>query len=262
VADDRGTRRRRLGAGALAALVVVVAAGCAPSGAEPGAGSAGQPLPGQPSTPVAVDWPTPDPGGTPEPTAGGLTGDDLPAATVLGPGWAAVPLAGDAEEGVVGNGTPWQERDPDDVLGLLVPLGCRQRSALPRPDAVLEATYARAGDGVPAVGLRLRLPDEARADALVAALAADVRACGAQAADPATGTGPPVARVADVGAGFTSLRVDPVADDPAQRWTEVVVGVGSDVVVVAVNLAPGDERFAGPDAIAAAVARPAAASRR
>jgi hypothetical protein len=183
-----------------------------------------------------------------------MSGADLPAPAVIGPLWQPLVLTDDSEEGIVGNGTPFQQRDPDDVLPLLVPLGCEQRSALPRPDAVLEASYVHEGDDIPAVALRLRLGDAARAQQLVAALASDLRACQAQPADPVTGAGPPVAGVDEVGEGFTSVRVDPIEDDPAQRFTEVVLPVGGDVVVVAVNLAPDDDRFAGAAAVAAAVA--------
>ncbi len=128
---------------------------------------------------------------TPRSSSGALDSATVPAASALGPGWAARVEGDNVEEGP-GNGTPYQERDPADVVQATIPLGCARRSGSPVPRNVLQATYRHPSSGAYAVVLRMRFASRAQARRFVALRHADLVACERQPDDPYSGAPAPV----------------------------------------------------------------------
>ena len=174
----------------------------------------------------------PDPPGTSAPatTSGDLTSTELPAPDEIGRGWVYRIEGIDKEDGP-GNGSPYQERDPGEVATTTLPLGCQQRSALPRPARVLQATY-RTEDDTYAVALRLRFDSAAQARQFKDDREADLRACLGQPDDPYSGTAAPVQSV-DSSSRMTRTTYQYPGDD--RPWTSLLVHAGADVLTVDAN---------------------------
>ena len=170
----------------------------------------------------------PAPPGTDPPAtaAGPLTGADLPSPEDLGSGWVARVEEGDAEDGP-GNGTPYQRRDPAEIVEVVVPLGCTQRSTLPDPDHALQATYSRDGDF--AVALLLQFESSTQATSFAQARTADLRACRDQPRDDVSGAAAPVVAVT---AGDRLRAEYVVAEDPGTRWASAMWRHGDRVLIV------------------------------
>ena len=174
----------------------------------------------------------PDPPGTSAPatTSGDLTSRELPAPDEVGRGWGYRIEGSDKEDGP-GNGSPYQERDPGEVATTTLPLGCQQRSALPQPASVLQATY-RTEDDTYAVALRLRFDSAAQARQFKDDREADLRACLGQPDDPYSGTAAPVQSV-DSSSRMTRTTYQYPGDD--RPWTSLLVHAGADVLTVDAN---------------------------
>jgi hypothetical protein len=104
----------------------------------------------------------------------------MPRPSVLGTGWAFRVDDGSQEDGYAGNGTPTLQRDPGEVAGLAVPLGCVDRGALPRPRWALETDYAHASTGALGLVIRLRFSTDAAAAAFTDGRDAALATCAAQ----------------------------------------------------------------------------------
>ena len=174
----------------------------------------------------------PDPPGTSAPgkTSGDLTSKELPAPDEVGRGWVYRIEGSDKEDGP-GNGSPYQERDPAEVTTTTLPLGCQQRSALPRPARVLQATY-RTDDDTYAVALRLRFDTASQARQFKDTREADLRACHGQPDDLFSGTAAPVQSVDTSSRTTRSTYTYPGDDRP---WTSLLVHAGADVLTVDAN---------------------------
>lgn len=247
-AADGALRPLRPLRGGRAALVVcVVALTCACSGPnpEPGAtpatrspapaSSAASASPTDTTGPTAVAGsptlstelaspPSTDPPAT---SAGELTGSDLPTAAQLGPGWTARIEDGGVEDGP-GNGTPYQRREPEQIVALVVPLGCEQRSATTTPEVVLQATYANDSDF--AVALLMKFDTAAQAASFAESRTADLLACAEQPDDSVSGASAPVTRVRTLD-GVTRSRYR-LADSPQLRWRSAQWTSGDRVLIL------------------------------
>lgn len=201
---------------AVLSLVVLLAAGCAD--ATTSAGATPQPPTTSPSAPPAAQ--------PAESTSGSLTKDSLPDPKALGRKWTYRVTAGGAEEGFVGNGTPAVARDPQEVVMVLTPLGCRP-VRLPVPTSALEVTYAHT-DGTPAVGLLLEFDDAGGASAFFDTRAQAMRDCVTWARASAD-----VTVLRDGPSSFVSVRAEELGDTPV--WTEGVRRFGRRVLFVAVE---------------------------
>ncbi len=127
----------------------------------------------------------------PRTSSGDLDAATVPAPSDLGAGWVTRVEGGGAEDGP-GNGTPYQERDPVEIVQTTIPLGCAQRSPSPVPANVLQATYRHPSSGAYAVLLRMRFASQEQARQFVALRHADLVACGQQPDDPYSGASAPV----------------------------------------------------------------------
>jgi hypothetical protein len=212
----------------------------APAGAPAASASAA-------ATPTAVGTAEPAPPAPPATTSGSLTAGDVPPAAALGPGWAPYEDPGGVEEGFQGNGSWLRERQPEELLDGLTPIGCASEPPeLPVPSEALEGTYVGA-DGSRGVSIVLGYDDEARAASFMAAQGAIVRGCGepaggVRADDPLTLVIEPVSvgaeRIVDV------RREGGVGASPL-TWTEVLLRSGSRVGLLSVGVESGG---AAPDA--------------
>jgi hypothetical protein len=164
----------------------------------------------------------------PAESSGALTADTLPDTTTLGPGWRLRVEGSDEEEGV-GNGTAYQERNPQEVVETVLPMGCEQRSASPVPVNVLQSTYALPTEGAYAVALRLRFNSTARASQFADTLLQDLRSCRDQPDDPYSGGPAPVRGVTASDASYTSS-YQLVGEKTV--WTKAVRVQGSDVLTL------------------------------
>jgi hypothetical protein len=179
----------------------------------------------------------PDRMAVPATRSGPLTGQDMPRPGVLGTGWRFRVDDGDQEDGYAGNGTPTVQRDPREVAGLAVPLGCQNRGHLPRPRWALETDYAHASTGTIGLAIRLRFRTAGDATAFLHRRAAALAACAAQTSQDGPSS---VGLVQDLRnrAGLTvSTRTEAGDLHDGSAWTEIawVAVPASDVTLVAVN---------------------------
>lgn len=191
-------------------------------------------------TPTASVSPSATQSPTSTPSAQGVPSPWL-APEDLGPGWQLFVVEDDPEEGVVGNGTAFLDRDPAEVVALSVPLGCEQRSRLPLPGSVVEANLSLPEKGTAAVSLRMTFADDSVAAAFGRERWADIRACVDQPDDPYSGAASPVTyakRVSDL--LVASSRTDPYQPAATATWTEFVLVTGEHVGVLAVQAPPND----------------------
>jgi hypothetical protein len=202
------------------ARVATGAAASSPTAAAPIASASG-------STAAA-----PEPPGTSAPakTSGDLTAKELPAPDEVGRGWVYRIEGSDTEDGP-GNGSPYQERDPGEVTMTTLPLGCQQRSDLPLPASVLQATY-RTDEDTYAVALRLRFDSAAQARQFKDDREADLRACLEQPDDPYSGTAAPVQSM-DSSSRMTRTTYQYPGDD--RPWTSLLIQAGADVLTMDAN---------------------------
>jgi hypothetical protein len=226
---------------ALALLFAVLLAGCATERSVSGdrtpvrataAAPTSQP---SPSNPVVA----PDRMAVPATRSGPLTGQDMPRPAVLGKGWRFRVDDGDQEDGYAGNGTPTVQRDPGEVAGLAVPLGCQDRGHLPRPRWALESDYAHASTATIGLAIRLRFRTAGDAKAFLNRRAAALAACAAQTAkDGPNSTG--LVQELRISTGLTvSTRTEAGDLHDGSAWTEIAWAgpPSTDVTLVAVNAA-------------------------
>jgi hypothetical protein len=169
--------------------------------------------------------------------AGPLTGHDMPRPSALGQGWRFRVDDGNTEDGYAGNGTPTVRRDPSEVAGLAVPLGCVDRGSLPRPRWALESDYAHASTRTIGLVVRLRFGTAHDATTFMRHRDAALATCAAQtSSDGVNSTG--LVQALRTVAGLTvSTRTEAGDLHDGSAWTEVAE-VGSpdtDVMLVAVN---------------------------
>jgi hypothetical protein len=206
--------------------------------ASPGSPAFGSPTATPTDAPDASDTP-----GGPQPTrpatsAGSLEQTSLPAPGALGPLWEYYVDGGDVEGNYIGNGTPAQSRDPEEVVSALVPAGCAVESVydvdLPRPAYVLEVAYAHPS-GVQAVGLGLEFAAEAEAREFVRSYGAALADCTPPGGAPAGSVEVTVLATPTGAAGLTRI-ADPVEQT---TWSELVVRRGAVVTILGADAASG-----------------------
>ncbi len=153
------------------------------------------------------------------------------------------------------DGAAHDSRDVEEVLTLAVPLGCVQRSSLPRPTRVVEDTFVHRGSSVPAVMLRLDFASAKEAQQFVKLRLADLRACAGQPKDPYSGAPAPVTGIASTAAGITSTeRTEPFAAPKKATWTELFRADGRRVYGLAVNVREARAKTVGLEELAARLA--------
>ena len=167
---------------------------------------------------------------------------------MLGAGWAMYVDPGAAADGYVGNGAFVRERDGEELVASLIPLGCADPATtpvLPRPQHALEATY-RHKNGAAAVVVVLAYPDEAAARSLLRGLGALVSACppGNAAPDPAS----PYRLSIDVMSSdedqLRDVRTETGEGASAAQWVEVAVREEALVALAMTEVRPPAD---GPD---------------
>lgn len=205
---------------------------------EPLASSATSPAPGAPPTsqpsPASSAPAAATAGQPPRASSGALDSATVPAPSDLGPGWVSRVEGEDAEEGP-GNGTPYQERDPAEIVQTTIPLGCAKRSSSPVPVNVLQATYTHPGTGSYAVVLRMRFESAARARRFVDVRHRDLAACRRQPDDRYSGAAAPV-RAMDSVAGRTTATYRLLGEKVP--WHTGAQVQGRDVVTLDTNPQP------------------------
>ena len=172
---------------------------------------------------------------TPPPTtAGPLDSATLPEPGAVGPGWEYRVEGADPEDGA-GNDTPFQQRDPDEIVETTIPMGCEQRSASPVPTDVLQATYAHPETGNYAVALRMRFTSPEAAQEFADVRAADLQACRDQPDDPYSGAPAPVLEVTTD--DTMTLSTYQLLGEP-ETWTSAAVVMGTDVLTLDTDADP------------------------
>lgn len=218
--------RTRIGGAAL--LAVLALSGCSDSSEDGTPDAAGS---------GPVETPVPQ-------TAGPLTGSQMLVADVIGDGWTerADPGAGHQDE-TDPNAPSTQQRDVDELMDGLVPIGCPEAAVnieLPRPRYALERTYA-GPSGQPGVALVLQFDDETSPDAFLEAFARQMRACPAGPVDP---DGPTtlqyrsVERTSELAYG---VRQERGTDADPNRYLVIAVGTDNRVGLVYLAGVPVDK---------------------
>ena len=240
--------RRWVAVGSLAVLVAYSSKSGTDTGSTSPTAAAGSPpaasvdppptvetVPGAPAAPAVP--------AVPAVSSGSLDSGSVPSPDTFGVGWATYVDPGAAADGYVGNGAFVRERDGEELVASLIPLGCADVATnpiLPRPQHALEATY-RHENGAAAVVVVLAYTEEAAARSLMGALGAVVSACppGGEASDPATPY---------------QLSIDVIRSDPDQlrdvrretghgastaQWVEVAVREQTRVALALTEVRPG-----------------------
>jgi hypothetical protein len=187
----------------------------------------------QPAPPASMESPTgsrPAQGQAASPpgrAARSVTAAMLPNPAELGPGWSyrieATPPAGPDE------GSPFQERDPAEVVEMSIPMGCDTRSAAPAPIEVLQATYRHGASDSYAVALRLRFDSASAAAGYLETRDRDLAACRDQPDDRYSGAASPVQDVSSTGSQ-TAVHYRLVGE--ARTWTNAARVDGRTVLSV------------------------------
>ncbi|GAA0630189.1 hypothetical protein GCM10009547_37420 [Sporichthya brevicatena] len=195
-------------------------------------------------------------------TAGPLSERQLPDPAVLGDGWTerADPGDGhgdghsDGRGDTAGDGPSTQQRDVDELMDGLAPIGCPDRAVaitLPRPRYALERTYAGPA-GQPGVALVLEFADSAGPRTFLDRFERQMRACPAGAADP---DGPIVLGYRSVDRAperVSGLRQETGFEADPNRYLVVAVRDGKRVGLVYLSGVPAAKAAAiGPDLIRA-----------
>ncbi len=160
----------------------------------------------------------------PATSSGPLSIAAFPEPEALGPGWDYRVDPGDAEAGYVGNGTPGQARDPQEVTALVVPLGC-PRPRLQTPDHAFEVAYSWRGRA--AVAVRLEFPDAESSRSFYRERLRALRDCAGRSGGPAVG--PLVSRVEPTSGTAVLSERTPESDG----WTELAVHRGTGLLLLA-----------------------------
>ena len=189
-------------------------------------------VPGVPSAPAV-----------PAESSGSLDSGSVPSPEIFGAGWTTYVDPGAAADGYVGNGAFVRERDGEELVASLIPLGCTDVATapvLPRPQHALEATY-RHENGAAAVVVVLAYAEEAAARSMLGELGAVVSAC------------PPGGEAPDPAAPYR-LSIDVIRSDPDQlrdvrretgqgastaQWMEVAVREQAQVALALTEVRPG-----------------------
>jgi hypothetical protein len=181
--------------------------------------------------------PGPDKMSAPAKRAGPLTGRDMPRPSALGRGWQFRVDGGNQEDGYAGNGTPTVQRDPREVAGLAVPLGCLDRGQLPRPRWALETDYAHAASGTIGLVVRLRFASAGDATTFMLRRGAALAACAAQASSVGPNSTGLVQQLRTAAGLTVSMRTEAGDLHDGSAWTEIaeVGSPGTDVTLVAVH---------------------------
>lgn len=210
------------------------------------AGCAGE-APASPPALLAVASPSPTTTTTPaaphdrmSPPAersGPLSGQDMPRPAALGHGWTFRVDDGSQEDGYAGNGTPTVQRDPSEVAGLAVPLGCVDRGHLPQPRWALETDYTHASTGTIGLVVRLRFATVSSASAFMKQRDAALAACAAQTSQVGPNSTGLVQQLRTVVGLTVSTRTESGDLHDGSAWTEVAAtgSPASDVTLLAVN---------------------------
>lgn len=219
---------------AAAAVTLALLGGCTSS-----TGNSPSPPPAQ-SSPEGTQARPPDspeatalatlPTATPAATSGPLDAAAVPEPAALGAGWAYRVEGGDPDDGGPGNDTPFQARDPLEIVETTLPMGCERRSPSPAPLNVLQATYRHRASGSFAVALRMRFDDAADAGRFAQLRQDDLRACRDQPDDPYSGAPAPVLSVREAAGGWSTARYRLVGE--SDIWTSGLVVRGTDVLTL------------------------------
>ena len=183
----------------------------------------------------------------PAASAGPLDVGSVPSPAMLGAGWSTFVDPGSAADGYLGNGDFVRERDRDELVASLVPLGCAGVGSvpvLPRPQHALEATY-RHENGAAAVVVVLGYPDEAAARSLLRELAAVVAACppSGAATDPAAAYRLSIEVLRSDEDELRDVRRETGQGASPAQWVEVAVREGPRVALAVTEVPPD---VAGP----------------
>lgn len=211
---DRGRPQpKRSGAVLVLAAAALVFVGCSADQTPPAPPTPSTSLPEAPTT-------------APPATAGPLDSATLPEPDTVGPGWEYRVEGADPEDGV-GNGSPFQARDPEEIVMATIPMGCEVRSESPVPEDVLQATYAHPDSGSYAVALRMRFDSPEAADEFAEVRAADLATCQDQPDDPYSGAPAPVLETSSQGSRTTTAYR--LVGEP-DTWHSVATATGTDVL--------------------------------
>jgi hypothetical protein len=180
-------------------------------------------------------------------TAGPLTGHQMPASEAIGSGWTERADPGSDDEGEVDPAAPsTQQRDVDELMDGLVPIGCPDAAVsieLPRPQYALERTYA-GPDGEPGVALVLQFADGKGSGGFLDALEQQVRGCPPAkrgADDPVSLQFTSVARSA---AQLSAVRQEQGEDADPNRYLLVAVSDGGRVGLMFLSGVPASRATA------------------
>ncbi len=140
-------------------------------------------------------------------------------------------------------GRDWRVREPsaiprdvDEVLALVIPLGCVQRSPLPAPTRVLETTYKHRTAKLDSVVLRMDFSTRAAVRQFLGNRNKDLRACRRQPVDEYSGAATPVRSVMTVTPLHTrSERFDPFVPARLGTWTEHFIARNTTIYALAVS---------------------------
>jgi hypothetical protein len=171
--------------------------------------------------------------------SGPLRGKDMPRPAALGHGWHFRVDSGSQEDGYVGNGTPTVQRDPNEVAGLAVPLGCVDRGHLPLPRWALESDYAHPSSGTIGLVIRLRFATVGNATAFMKRRDLALAACAAQTSRLGPNSTGLVQQLHTVAGLTVSTRTESGDLHDGSAWTEIaaVGSPASDVTMLALNAA-------------------------
>jgi hypothetical protein len=230
-----GIGRTAVGLALAAALLAVTGCTADPAGEPTAVTGPSSGLSTSPSTTTSASLP-PAPTTPPPTTAGSLDSATLPEPGDLGPGWEYRVEGADPEDGA-GNDTPFQQRDPDEIVETTIPMGCEQRSASPVPTDVLQATYGHPGSGRYAVALRMRFDSPEAAQEFADVRAADLQACRDQPDDPYSGAPAPVLDVTVATDEFQTLATYQLLGEP-ETWTSAAAVMGTDVMTLDTDADP------------------------
>lgn len=222
-ADRRRSEPSRPGAALILAAAALAFGGCSADQTTPAPPTASTSLPAAPTTAPPV-------------SAGPLDSATLPEPDELGPGWEYRVEGGDLEDGA-GNGSPFQQRDPHEIVMTTIPMGCEARSESPAPENVLQATYVHPDSGSYAVALRMRFNSPEAAGEFIKVRAADLATCRDQPDDPFSGAPAPVLETSSQGSRTTTAYR--LVGEP-ETWHGVATTTGTDVLTFDTDADPTD----------------------
>lgn len=182
------------------------------------------------------------PTSVPPSDAGPLAGTSMPDPSQLGQGWDFRVEGGALEDGV-GNDTPFQQREPAEIVLTTIPMGCEQRASSATPLNVLQATYQNRESGRFAVVLRMRFTTEDAAAAFAAARTNDLLVCRNQPDDPYSGARAPVLDV-EVSDGRSAATYRLPGE--VVTWTTLAAVDGTDLVTLDTDADPATLSWTPP----------------